>query len=187
MKNLQTWLPLVLVSISVLVAGCCLVMLESEFLWKVQELNLFLDTPLFFSQQRVASGWLLTWLGTWFTEFFYHPWQGVSMLCAWWVLLMFVMARAFRVPSRWAVLLLVPVAMLLLTDVDMGYWIYYLKLRGHFFAATIGATIAVAAVWLFQQVEMGSQPPSSYMSTSDCIICPDWLGAMMFSRGCKAR
>ena len=33
---------------------------ESEYLWKVQELNLFLDTPLFLKQQMVSSGWLLT-------------------------------------------------------------------------------------------------------------------------------
>jgi hypothetical protein len=150
MKEKLKWLPLLLIVGAVAAIGFCLLHYESEYLWKVQELNLFLDTPLFLKQQTVVSGWLLTWMGTWFTEFFYHPWQGVLMLCAWWVLLMLMAGRTFRVPLKWATVLLVPVAMLLLTDVDLGYWIYYLKLRGHFFAATIGATIAVGAVWLFR-------------------------------------
>ena len=41
----------------------------------------------------------------------------------------------------WTAVLLIPVALLLIMDVDLGYWIYYLKLRGHFFAATIGVGI----------------------------------------------
>jgi hypothetical protein len=150
MKEKLKWLPLLLITGAMAAIAFCLVHYESEFLWKVQELNLFLDTPLFLKQQTVVSGWLLTWLGTWFTEFFYYPWQGVLMLCAWWLLLMFLAGRAFRVPMKWATVLLVPVAMLLLTDVDLGYWIYYLKLRGHFFAATIGTTMAVGAVWIYR-------------------------------------
>jgi hypothetical protein len=125
---------------------------ESDVLWKAQELNLFLDTPLFFKQQMVTSGWLLTWLGTYFTEFFYHPWIGVTMLMLWWALLMFVTARAFRVPAKWAVLLLIPVAALLVSDVSLGYWLYYNKLRGIYFVGSIGTTIAVSAVWLYRLV-----------------------------------
>ena len=130
----------------------CLLKYESEYLWKVQELNLFLDTPLFLKQQMVTSGWLLTWLGTYFTEFFYHQWMGVGLLCLWWVVMMAVIGRTFRVPLKWAAVLLIPVVAILLSNVELGYWIYYLKLRGHFFAATIGTTIAVAAVWLFRLI-----------------------------------
>ncbi len=149
MKTLR-WLSPLLALLALLTVGCALVTLESEYLWKAQELNLFLDTPLFFRQQMVASGWLLTWLGTWFTEFFYHPWLGVTLLCALWAVLMAVGSRALRVPLAWSAVLLVPVAMLLVMDVDLGYWIYYLKLRGHFFAATIGVIVALGAVWLFR-------------------------------------
>ena len=89
MKTLR-WLSPVLAVLALVVVGCALVMCESEYLWKVQELNLFLDTPLFLRQQMVTSGWLLTWLGTWFTEFFFHPWIGVTLLCGLWAVLMVV-------------------------------------------------------------------------------------------------
>ena len=150
--HLLGWTGVAVVVASLAVVAFCLLCYESEYLWKAQELNLFLDTPLFLSQQQVVPGWLLTWAGCWFTEFFYRPLAGVAWLVAWWALLMFVTARTFSVPGRWATVLLVPVAMLLLTDVDLGYWIYYMKLRGHFFAATIGVTVAVLAVWPYRML-----------------------------------
>ena len=147
--NLKYLSPLTCL-VATIVVVVCLLVFEDEYLWKVQELNLHLDTTLFFQQQMVVSGGLLTWLGTAFTEFFFHPLLGTALLTLWWWLLMFLASRAFRVPLKWSVLLLVPVAMLLLTQVDMGYWIYYLKLRGHFFSATIALCVVCAAVWLFR-------------------------------------
>lgn len=150
MKEKLRWLSPALVAVALAVVVYCLLAYEGEYLWKVQELNIFLDTPLFLKQQMVTSGWLLVWLGSYFTEFFYHPWMGVALLGVWWAVLMATIGVTFRIPLKWAVVLLVPVAALLIADVDLGYWIYYLKLRGHFFAATIGTTVAVAAVWLFR-------------------------------------
>jgi hypothetical protein len=145
---------------------------ESDYLWKAQELNLFLDTPLFLKQQMVEAGWLLMWLGSWFTEFFYHPWIGVTLLCLWWALLMFVTGRTFRIPMKWATLLLIPVAALLLSDVSLGYWLYYLKLRGVFFAATIGTTIAVANVWLFRLMPQRFFLRQIYVAVSTAVLYP---------------
>ena len=132
--------------------ACGLLLCESHFLWKVQELNLFLNTSLFFKQQMVVPAGMLTYIGTWFTQFFHHPWMGVTMLCGWWLLLLILLKQTFNVPSRWASLLLIPVALLLLTDVDMGYWVYILKLRGHFFLTTIATTAVVALLWGFRSL-----------------------------------
>ncbi|MBR2239509.1 MAG: hypothetical protein IJ887_16845 [Prevotella sp.] len=149
MKTLR-WVSPILALLALVTMGWGLVTQESEYLWKAQELNLFLDTPLFLRQQMVTSGWLLTWLGTWFTEFFFHPWLGVTLLCGLWAVLMVVAGRTLRVSLAWTAVLLVPVALLLIMDVDLGYWIYYLKLRGHFFAATIGVIIALGGLWLYR-------------------------------------
>lgn len=132
--------------------ACALLVYERDLLWKVQELNLFLNTSLFFKQQMVASGGMLTYVGTFFTQFLYHPVVGVLLLCAWWLLLMGLVKHTFQVPDRWTVLMLIPVALLLLTIVDMGYWVYILKLRGHFFVTTIGCTAVVALLWCFRSL-----------------------------------
>ena len=123
---------------------------EYHLLWKVQEKNLFLCSMLFFKEQLVVPGGLLTWVGMWFTQFLYIPWLGVLMLCCWWLLLMSIIKRTFRIPDQWAILMLIPVALLLLTNMDLGYWIYMLKLRGHFFISTIGATVVAALLWAFR-------------------------------------
>ena len=144
LKSFATWL------LALILIAAALLVFESDFLWKTQELNLFLTTPDFFCQQMVVSGGLLTYLGTFLTQFLAIPWLGVLMLCGLWYLLMWLTRRAFQVSHRWSVLMLIPVALILLTIVDMGYWVYVLKLRGHFFVTTLGVTAVVALLWAFR-------------------------------------
>ena len=134
-----------------MIAGAML-LVEHDFLWKVQQMNLFLNTMMFFKAQMVVPGGLLTWIGTWFTQFLYYPWLGVGLLCCWWLVLLFLIKHTFKTPDHWAVFLLIPVALLLLTNMDMGYWIYMLKLGGHFFVSTIGTTMVVALLWCYRKV-----------------------------------
>lgn len=129
-----------------------LLIFEGDFLWKAQELNLFQHTSLFFKQQMVVPGGMLTYIGTFLTQFFYYPWMGVLMLIALWLLLMWMVRRAFQLPRTWALLMFVPVILLLLTFMDMGYWIYILKLRGHFFVGTLGALFVTAMLWAFRSL-----------------------------------
>ena len=60
---------------------------------------------------------------------------------------MTIIKRTFGIPDRWGIVMLIPVAILLLTNMDLGYWIYILKLRGHFFVTTIGTTAVAALLW----------------------------------------
>ena len=161
---LAVWLGALLI-----IAGAMLIF-ESDQLWKVQQKNLFVCSKLFLNEQLVVPGGLLTWVGTWFTQFLYIPWVGVSLLCGWWLLLMFLTKRAFHIPDRWAVLMLIPVAILLLTNMDLGYWIYILKLRGHFFVSTVGTTAVVAALWAFRCI------PGHYGLRAVCIFVTCALG-----------
>ena len=150
MKEKLKYLSVALVVLAIVAAGVGLLVYENNLLWKAQEMNIFLYTPLFLKQQMVVAGGFLSWLGAYFTQFFYHPWLGTLMLCGWWALLVFVSAKAFKVPIEWLVVLLIPVALFLIANVTLDYWIYYLKLGGHFFVGTIGTTVAVALVWLFR-------------------------------------
>ena len=138
--------------VALVVIASALLLFEKDQLWKVQQMNLFLNSALFFKEQMVVAGGFLTWLGTWFTQFLYYPWLGVTLLCGWWLMLLFLMKKTFQTPSHWTVLLLVPVALLLLANMDMGYWIYMLKLHGYFFVTTIGTTMVVALLWGFRTI-----------------------------------
>ena len=172
MKDRLKLLSPALVVVALLATACSLLIFDSEVLWKVQELNLFLDTPLFLKQQMVTSGWLLTWLGSYFTEFFYYPWLGVLLLTLWWMVLLLVIWRTFRIPVKWTAVLLVPLAAVIIMNVDLGYWIYYLKLRGHFFVAAMGTTVAVAAVWLFRLLPAKYYLRPVFMFVSTAVLYP---------------
>lgn len=163
-RMLRWWrwcLPLV----ALVVVGVGLLMLEAGMLFRVQELNLFLYTPLFFKQQMVVAGGLLSYLGAYFTQFFYHPWLGVLLLCGWWGVVMVLTKHVFRIPDRWTVLLLIPLALLVLTDVTLGYWIFYLKFHGQFFAASIGVTVTLLLVWAFRVL-----PPRWFLRTAFMLV-----------------
>lgn len=149
---MKRYLSIIIWLVALVVIAGAMLLYESDLLWKVQEKNLFLYSILFLKEQLVVPGGFLTWVGTWFTQFLYYPWLGVLLLCGWWLLLMFLVKRAFQIPDRWAILMLIPVALLLLTNMDLGYWIYILKLRGHFFISTIGTTAVAALLWGFRCV-----------------------------------
>ncbi len=151
MKN-ERFYPAVLCLIALVAAFVLIVVREGDYLQRVQELNLFLYTPLYFQQQITAAGGLLVWLGTYFTQYFYHPWLGALLLCVWCCLLAWLSWRAFRPGTRWAPVLVALVALVLLTDFDLGYWIYFLKLRGHFFITVIGTSLAVALTWAYRSL-----------------------------------
>lgn len=149
---MKRFLPIALWIGALLAIALTLINVESDLLWKTQEADIFLFTTLFFKQQMVVAGGFLSYVGAFFTQFFYHPWMGVTMLCGWWLLLMWLVKRAFCIPARWSTLPLIPVALLLTANMELGYWVYYMKMQGYFFAATIGTTAAVALLWAFRKL-----------------------------------
>ncbi len=158
---MKKFLYIVVWLIALVVITGALLFFEGHLLWKLQEMNLFLSTSMFLKEQMVVPGGLLTWVGMFFTQFFYWPWLGVLLLAAWWWLLMWLVKRAFRIPDLWAGLLLIPVAVLLMPFVTQGYWIYVLKLQGHCFTATIGTTAVAALLWLYRLL-----PSKYYLRTA---------------------
>ena len=145
-KPIVLWLgALTAIAIALLVA-------ESDLLWKMQQHDIFLFTTLFFKQQMVVSGGMLSYLGSFFTQFFYYPWMGILMLCGWWLLLLWLVKRTFCLPDRWNILALIPVAILLTADMMTGYWVYFMPQTGYFFVATIGTTAATALLWAFRKL-----------------------------------
>lgn len=147
---MKRFIPLTTWLVALLIIAGALLMFESDFLWKLQDQNLFLNTKLFFNEQMVVPGGLLSWMGTYLTQYFYYPWLGTVLLSLCWLLMMWFTKRAFKLSNQWSALTLVPVALLLLTIVDMGYWVYILKLPGHVFVGTLGTTAVAGLLWVFR-------------------------------------
>lgn len=144
--------PIALWLATLIAVAAVLLVFEADLLWKVQQHNVFLNTSLFFQQMMAVPGGMLSYLATYCTQHFYHPWQGVLLLCCWWLLLMWLTKRTFNIPDKWTVLTVIPVAILLVANMDLGYWVYFIKLPGYFYVATIGTTAATALLWGFRKL-----------------------------------
>ena len=147
---IKKYLPISIWILALLIVASALLFFEADLLWKLQEQNLFLNTSLFFDEQMVVPGGLLSWAGSWLTQFFFYPWLGTLLLCACWLLLLWLVKKAFALTDQWMPMALIPVGLLLLTVIDMGYWVYLLKLPGHPFVGTLGTISVAALLWAFR-------------------------------------
>ena len=133
-----------------LLVTIALMWFEADVLWKIQQFNLFLTTPMFFSQMMVTSGGMLSYVASFFTQFFFYHWLGAIVFGLWLALAIWLVKRAFCIQTSHYPLLLIPAALLVVANMDLGYWIYFLKLRGYFFVPVIGTSAVAALLWAFR-------------------------------------
>ncbi len=110
---------------------------RSEFIFSVPYLPTLISKPFGLMQDA----------GAWLTQFFYHPALGASMLAVIWVLIFLVGAKAFRLQGSASALMLLPVACLLTSIVDLGYWIYIFSIRGYWFSQSLGYLVMLMLLW----------------------------------------
>ena len=163
---MRRWWPYVVV----LVAAVLLAVFEADVLYTAQQQNLFLHTPLFFEQQMVRAGGLLTWAGCYLTQFFYYPMLGASLLGLLWAFLLWLLGRTLH-PSPFALHLL-PIACLLTTITTLGYWVFYLKLPGALFDATLGTIMAVLMAWAYRSLTARYGLRTVFIPLSACVAYP---------------
>ena len=164
--------PIALWLLTLTVLAIIMLSFEADLLWKVQQHNVFLNTSLFFHQMMAMPGGMLSYLGAFFTQHFYYPWVGVILMCGWWLLLMWLTKRTFNIPVRWTLVTVIPVAILLVANMDMGYWVYFMKMPGYFYAATIGTTAATALLWAFRSLPENKWISAAYVFVTTLVGYP---------------
>lgn len=91
---------------------------------------------------------LMQYAGAWLTQIFYHPALGTGVLVTIWILIFFVGTKAFRLQGSASALMLLPVACLLTSSVDLGYWIYFLPIDGYLFSQSLGLLLMLLLLWV---------------------------------------
>ena len=94
---------------------------------------------------------LLQYVGAWLTQLFCLPAVGTSVLAIIWALVFLVGMKSFRLVGSAVTLMLLPVACLLTSVVDLGYWIYISTIRGYWFSQSIGYLIMLLLLWIARQ------------------------------------
>ena len=103
-------------------------------------------TPFFHTLMSKPFG-LMRYAGAWLTQLFYYPAFGSAVLAAIWILIFLVGIKAFRLQGSASALMLLPVACLLTSVVDLGYWIYVSTIRGYWFSQSVGYLLMLLLLW----------------------------------------
>ena len=90
---------------------------------------------------------LMQYVGAWLTQFFCHPGVGTALLLAIWTLIFYVGTKAFRLQPSASALMLLPIACLLTSVVNQGYWIYISTIRGYWFSQSVGYLVMLLLLW----------------------------------------
>ena len=149
LPNLMPW---ICVLVFALLSWYFLMMRNADVLYMQQMRSLFNDTSVFFQQYNAVPAGFLQWAGCYFTQLFYYPALGSGVLILMWIAIFFLMKKAFLTSSTQHLipLLLIPLVCLLVSEIDLGYWIYYHKNHGYCFSQTIGLLFASLLVCLFR-------------------------------------
>ena len=102
--------------------------------------------PFFHTLMSKPFG-LMRYVGAWLTQLFFEPAVGSCVMVAIWGLIFFVGTKAFRLQGSVSALMLLPVACLLTSIVDLGYWIYISTIRGYWFSQSVGYLVMLLLLW----------------------------------------
>jgi len=124
-----------------------ILLINQEVFYTAHDRSEFLyGTPFFYTLLSKPFG-LMQYVGAWLTQLFYHPAAGAGALIAIWTLIFIVGAKAFRLQGSASALMLLPVACLLTSVVDLGYWIYISTIRGYWFSQSVGYLAMLLLLW----------------------------------------
>lgn len=121
---------------------------NQEVIYTAHDRSEFLYGSTFFNRLMSQPFGIIQYAGGWLTQFCYHPALGSAMLGALWALVAIVGIKAFQLKGGASALMLLPVACLLTSVVDLGYWIYFLTIRGYWFSQSVGLLLMLLLLWV---------------------------------------
>ena len=130
---------------------------NQEVFYTAHNRSVFLfGTPFFHTLMSKPFG-LMQYVGAWLTQLFHYPALGSAVLAAIWILIFNVGTKALRLQGkasgrRFSVnnasaLMLLPVACLLTSVVDLGYWVYVSTIKGYWFSQSVGYLAMLLLLW----------------------------------------
>ena len=143
LKNKRLLWLLAYVIFFVTLAWYFLYMKNADTMYFLQDRGWWNSTSLFFKDCISVPGGLLAWAGSFLTQIFYYPALGCLLLILLWLLTFGLAKYSFKVPSEWSFLLFIPLAALLCSIIQLGYWVYLLKDVDYVFYHSLGLYAAL--------------------------------------------
>ena len=132
---------------------CVLSFREQFFLKKVEDLSVFLFDKLFIMDSFKTPGGFLGLAGSFLTQFLYIPWLGALIWIALLLLSYYLTIRALRIPERYRPIALIPVALLVIGNMSLGYGVFIMREQDHFFAPVLGYLAALIPLFAIKRTQ----------------------------------
>lgn len=124
-----------------------------DFLWKLQDLDLFVYTRSFFLDSIFRVGGLSMYLGSFLNQFFYYPVVGALLLLVLLLFLTLLTAKTFKLKKWYFPLAFIPSLSIILSLNELGYMIYFQKVDGYVFDTIIGVCWILAGQFIFFKID----------------------------------
>ena len=142
--------------------------INQEVLYTAHDRSEFIFGAPFFHTLMSKPFGLMQYVGAYLTQFFCEPAVGTGIIIVIWALIYCVGIKAFQLQGKATgscsgkrtsssgraelgngvtALMLLPVACLLTSIVDLGYWIYIFPVRGYWFSQSVAYLIMLMLVW----------------------------------------
>lgn len=132
---------------------CCLIFKEQFYLKKVEDLSVFLFDKQFILEWFRIPGGFLGLAGAFFTQFLHLPWLGALIWSGMLLLAYYQTVRALRIPEAYSLSALIPVALLVIGNMSLGYGVFIMRDQDHFFAPVLGYMVSLLPVALTGQIK----------------------------------
>ncbi|MBR4988636.1 MAG: hypothetical protein IKY85_01860 [Bacteroidaceae bacterium] len=127
---------------------------ESALLFRINELSVFLFDDLFFESMMSKPAGFLHYISSFFVQFFYYPALGAAIYVALLYAVYKLVISVFGLQKSYKLLALLPVLALLVSNTQLGYWIFYLKQPGYWYMALLATLLFLLALWCFKRVKV---------------------------------
>ena len=121
--------------------------INQEVFYTAHDRSEFIFGAPFFQSLLSKPFGLMLYVGAWLTQLFYKPGVGTGVMLTIWTLIFYVGTKAFRMKGSSSALMLLPIACLLTSIVDLGYWIYIYPIRGYWFSQSVGYLVMLLLLW----------------------------------------
>ena len=102
-----------------------------------------------FLEERLAmEGGLWSWMGSFLTQFFHYPALGALILVGVWTATYYLTIDAFRLKGYRQYFAWIPAFALLVSVLQLGYWLFYIKMPGYWFSQSLSLLAAVLITWI---------------------------------------
>ena len=126
---------------------------ESALLFRINELSVFLFDDLFFESMMSKPAGFLHYISSFFVQFFYYPALGAAIYVALLYAVYKLVISVIGLQKSYKLLALLPVLALLVSNTQLGYWIFYLKQPGYWYMALLATLLFLLALWCFKRVK----------------------------------